>query len=110
MLSNTFEYSLQRVNPKLSLPYWDFTIEKSTRGGNTPDKIEPQSDSPILQEDWFGSNDPEDGMVRLIEQVESFVGVVRRVVGTPCCLKPVIPAPYRDDSYRASRFLTVMMR
>lgn len=81
MLSNTFEYSLQRVNPKLTLPYWDFTIEKSSSGGNTPDKIEPQSESPILQEEWFGSNDPEDGMVRLFDPVKS-LGVVLRVVSS----------------------------
>ncbi|CAM9241247.1 unnamed protein product, partial [Hapterophycus canaliculatus] len=27
LISNTFEFSLQAVNPKLSLPYWDWTID-----------------------------------------------------------------------------------
>lgn len=65
LLTNTFEFSLQKVNPKLALPYWDFTIEPSSFGGAPPDELEPQSKSPVLQETWFGSSDPEDGMVRL---------------------------------------------
>lgn len=63
MLTNTFEYSLQKVNPKLTVPYWDFTIEKSTFGGNTPETIEPQANSPLLSPDWFGTQNSGDAMV-----------------------------------------------
>lgn len=65
LLSNTFEYSLQQVNPKLTLPYWDFTIESSTAGGSEGENIlESQMKTPVLQESWFGTVDPEDNMVR----------------------------------------------
>ena len=64
MMTNTFEYSLQVVNPKLTVPYWDFTFETSTSGGNTEDVIEPQANSPLFSAEWFGRHDPEDYMVR----------------------------------------------
>ncbi|CAM9834525.1 unnamed protein product [Ascophyllum nodosum] len=60
LLTNTFEYSLQIVNPKLTLPYWDFTIESSTLGGNTEGITEPQTNSPLFTSEWFGRNDPDD--------------------------------------------------
>lgn len=63
LISNTFEYSLQKVNPMLTLPYWDFTIEMSTFGGNDGVVEEPQANSPMLKEDWFGKMDPEDFQV-----------------------------------------------
>ena len=64
LLTNTFEYSLQIVNPKLTVPYWDFTIESSTWGGNTEDITEPQANSPLFASEWFGSSDPDDGQVK----------------------------------------------
>lgn len=66
MLSNTFEYSLQRVNPKLTLPYWDFTIESSSAGGAGDGVSEPQASSPLLQSSWFGTHDPTDNQVILV--------------------------------------------
>lgn len=63
MISNTFEYSLQKINPKLTLPYWDYTIEMSTSGGNDGVVEEPQASSPIFKEDWFGKTDPHDFQV-----------------------------------------------
>lgn len=64
MISNTFEYSLQKVNPKLTLPYWDFTIESSAPGGleSTVDGG-PLTRSPLFRPDWFGTFDPEDHTV-----------------------------------------------
>ncbi|CAN0499753.1 unnamed protein product, partial [Laminaria digitata] len=61
MVTIMFEASLQLVNPKLSLPYWDFTIEGA--------KIEADFDgdysrlteaSELWTSDWFGGVDPED--------------------------------------------------
>lgn len=72
LLTNTFEASLQLVNPKLTVPYWDFTIEKSSLGGNTADKNEPQMDSPIFTESWFGGFDTEDFMVSLLFLMQFF--------------------------------------
>ncbi|CAM9726487.1 unnamed protein product [Scytosiphon promiscuus] len=65
MVSNTFEASLQAVNPKLTLPYWDFTIESSTSGGaglGAPN--EALHKSPLFQESWFGTVDPQDDQVK----------------------------------------------
>ena len=68
MLSNTFEASLQQVNPKLTLPYWDFTIESSSSGATSNSKTDQSSKkscnkTPLLQPSWFGTSDPEDFMV-----------------------------------------------
>ncbi|CAN0536085.1 unnamed protein product, partial [Laminaria digitata] len=30
LITNTFESSLQLVNPKLTVPYWDFTMETTS--------------------------------------------------------------------------------
>lgn len=65
LLTNTFEYSLQQVNPKLTVPYWDFTVEGSMigdpRGASSVGLL--QENSPLFQETWFGTSDPSDNMV-----------------------------------------------
>ncbi|CAM9789553.1 unnamed protein product, partial [Scytosiphon promiscuus] len=68
LISNTFEFSLQTVNPKLSLPYWDWTIDEidaqnsgvTNSGTGTGIVI----DSPIFTPEWFGSTDPDDHLVK----------------------------------------------
>ncbi|CAM9718956.1 unnamed protein product, partial [Hapterophycus canaliculatus] len=68
LLSNTFENSLQHVNPKLTLPYWDFTIESSTTGAEATKDLDDMFGStiktPLFQESWFGSTDPTSQTVR----------------------------------------------
>ncbi|CAN0387437.1 unnamed protein product [Pylaiella littoralis] len=65
VISNTFESSLQQVNPKLSLPYWDFTIEGSSAGGVFGESVSSaQEFSEVFSPAWFGSYDPEDNMVK----------------------------------------------
>ena len=51
----------QKVNPKLTLPYWDFTIEEQDAELSFNDNL--KIDSPLFQESWFGSSDPEDNVV-----------------------------------------------
>ncbi len=64
IITNTFEYSLQRVNPKLSLPYWDFTIDGSSAGGTFGEAVDSAEQfSPIFSSDWFGWYDEKDNMV-----------------------------------------------
>lgn len=75
LMTNTFEYSLQIVNPKLTVPYWDFTIESSTLGGNTRDITEPQALSPLFREDWFGAADPEDHQVNTKPDSRTFLSI-----------------------------------
>ncbi|CAM9627360.1 unnamed protein product [Pylaiella littoralis] len=68
LLSNTFEHSLQQVNPKLTLPYWDFTIESSSAGAAAAEGLDNMFGSeiktPLLQESWFGTTDPATNMVQ----------------------------------------------
>ncbi|CAB1096465.1 TYR [Ectocarpus sp. CCAP 1310/34] len=68
LVSNTFENSLQQVNPKLTLPYWDFTIESSTAGiaanEHLDDMFGSKIKTPLLQESWFGTADPTTRMVQ----------------------------------------------
>ena len=68
LLSNTFEFSLQQVNPKLTLPYWDFTIESSSTGAAAYEDLDDVFGSsiktPLFQDSWFGTTDPETNMVR----------------------------------------------
>ncbi|CAM9190527.1 unnamed protein product, partial [Discosporangium mesarthrocarpum] len=59
ILTNTFEYSLQLVNPKLTVPYWDFTIDTAI---GKPERF--LDDCPLFQESWFGSADPSDQQVK----------------------------------------------
>lgn len=70
LISNTFESSLQQVNPKLTLPYWDFTIESSTAGIAANEHLDDMFGStiktPLLQESWFGTADPATRTVRFL--------------------------------------------
>merc|ERR1711998_477267 len=56
-LTIAFEASVRSVNPAVTIPYWDFTIEgetiKSVGGG--PSMLE--STSPFFVADWFGKAD-----------------------------------------------------
>eukprot|EP00752_Nemacystus_decipiens_P002258 g2139.t1 len=63
LVSNTFEFSLQLVNPKLTLPYWDWTIEEVEAERNSVDgSIDIKS--PLFTADWFGTADPTDWVVK----------------------------------------------
>lgn len=66
MITNTFEYSLQTVNPKLTLPYWDFTIDGSSAGGVSMGESvsSAQEYSELFSSEWFGTYDEDDNMVR----------------------------------------------
>ncbi|CAM9493178.1 unnamed protein product [Ectocarpus sp. 6 AP-2014] len=64
VLTNTFEYSLQAVNPKLTVPYWDFTIETSTSTETVYNPASPYTRTPLLDASWFGTADLDDGMVK----------------------------------------------
>lgn len=58
-LSLRFEQSLQSVNPYVSLPYWDVTIDhhriETSENGNFEKAL---FESELWQPDWFGSTDP----------------------------------------------------
>lgn len=77
----------QSVNPKLTLPYWDFTIEDYEAEMSFEDD-DLKIDSPIFQKDWFGSADPVDNVV------SAFFGFafvfwtthIRRCFGFPACV------------------------
>lgn len=68
LITNTFEYSLQKVNPKLTVPYWDFTIDGSSAGARSAgigdSASSAQAYSEIFSPTWFGTYDEEDYMVR----------------------------------------------
>ncbi|CAM9430165.1 unnamed protein product [Discosporangium mesarthrocarpum] len=58
LITNIFERSLQLINPRLTMPYWDFTIDTS---GKDTDMLK---DCPLFQESWFGGFDSEDYQVK----------------------------------------------
>ena len=64
LITNTFEFSLQLVNPKLTVPYWDFTIETTTATDLEYDPSQPNTRTELLSPSWFGSADLGDGLVR----------------------------------------------
>eukprot|EP00904_Undaria_pinnatifida_P007024 jgi/Undpi1/3451/HiC_scaffold_16.g06823.m1 len=64
LLTNTFEFSLQLVNPKLTIPYWDFTIETTPASSVTYDPALPYTRSELLSPEWFGTVDLEDHQVK----------------------------------------------
>eukprot|EP01034_Spumella_vulgaris_P025774 gene25774-32265_t len=59
-LSNSFEAALRAVDPSVTLPYWDFSID----GQAIVDADEKPSyllkTSPVFSSDWFGSVDKDD--------------------------------------------------
>ena len=64
LLTNIFEFSLQRVNPKLTVPYWDFTIETTAASKVAYDPNQPLTRTELLSPSWFGTVDFEDYTVR----------------------------------------------
>lgn len=59
---------MQQVNPKLTLPYWDFTIESSSTGVAAYKGLDnvfgSEIKTPLFQDSWFGTADPATNMVR----------------------------------------------
>ena len=57
-LTNTFEQSLRAVDPSVTLPYWDFTIEGEAikKAGKRPSYM--LEITKVFQDDWFGDSDP----------------------------------------------------
>jgi hypothetical protein len=57
-LGLSFEASVRAVDPSVTIPYWDFTIEgeyvSNINGGSPSDMLEM---SPFFTADWFGSVD-----------------------------------------------------
>ena len=76
-ISLMFEQSLQAVNPSISLPYWDFTME------GTAHDWSDFRDTEVFSDDWFGDAAPRN--VRLsagtiqIRQCENRVDRARNV-------------------------------
>lgn len=75
-----FEQSLQQINPSVSLPYWDFTLESTFY---TPSTFR---DSGVFSADWFGDAEcnntdhtPTDGRfsyVPVMEDAQNFSAMV----------------------------------
>ena len=88
LLTNTFEFSLQLVNPKLTVPYWDFTMETTAASKVQYDPAFPLTRTEMLSPWWFGSVDLNDHVVRglflafLCGILLEMVGVVE---GWCCC-------------------------
>jgi hypothetical protein len=62
-ITQTFEAALRSIDPSVTLPYWDFTIEGQdiTDAGESPSYF--LEITPFLNDKWFGSTD-ENGHVR----------------------------------------------
>mmetsp|Transcript_34015 Transcript_34015/g.44916 ORF Transcript_34015/g.44916 Transcript_34015/m.44916 type:complete len:671 (-) Transcript_34015:267-2279(-) len=55
-LTLEFEQALQAINPMVTVPYWDFTLE------STFYQAEDFRNSQIFSDDWFGDADPNNGL------------------------------------------------
>ena len=51
-LTLAFEQALQAVDPKVSCPYWDFTIDRAHLDAGNWSSLDR---SPVWRDDWFGS-------------------------------------------------------
>ena len=59
-ITNEFEQNLQRIDPSVSIPYWDYTIDMHHVLG-ADKKFSVFYQSPVFMEDWFGPmGDPDD--------------------------------------------------
>ena len=56
-LTNTFEASLRAIDPSVTLPYWDFTVEGEQVAilGEKPSYM--KQITPVFSDTWFGSVD-----------------------------------------------------
>lgn len=66
MVTMMFEASMQAVNPMISLPYWDFTMESAiidTEHDGDYTKMREITD--LWTSEWFGSVDDADFQVRV---------------------------------------------
>jgi hypothetical protein len=61
-LTMMMEKSLQAVNPAITVPYWDFSIEGELMSQNDGD-ISYMEDSVVFSDDWFGELWPEGGVI-----------------------------------------------
>lgn len=52
-LTLMYEQSLQAVNPAVSVPYWDFTLESTFFGASD------FRSSGVFADDWFGNASPD---------------------------------------------------
>ena len=59
-ITQTFEAALRAVDPSVTLPYWDFTVEgqQIADAGESPSYF--LEITPFLSDDWFGSVDEND--------------------------------------------------
>lgn len=66
MVTMIFEKSMQLVNPKVSLPYWDFTIEAAIIDTEYDgDYTKARDVTDLWTADWFGGVDATDNQVIL---------------------------------------------
>eukprot|EP00595_Chromulina_sp_UTEXLB2642_P002508 CAMPEP_0196765442 /NCGR_PEP_ID=MMETSP1095-20130614/8865_1 /TAXON_ID=96789 ORGANISM="Chromulina nebulosa, Strain UTEXLB2642" /NCGR_SAMPLE_ID=MMETSP1095 /ASSEMBLY_ACC=CAM_ASM_000446 /LENGTH=510 /DNA_ID=CAMNT_0042123479 /DNA_START=713 /DNA_END=2245 /DNA_ORIENTATION=+ len=62
-ITNSFEASLRAIDPSVTLPYWDFTIEgqQIKEAGQSPSYF--LEVTPFLSDEWFGSVDENDHII-----------------------------------------------
>ena len=56
-LTNIFEASLRSINPAVTLPYWDFTIEGQAIQNLNENPSYMLQITPVFTDTWFGSTD-----------------------------------------------------
>lgn len=56
-LTNTFEASLRSINPAVTLPYWDFTIEGQMIENADEIPSYMLQITPVFSDTWFGATD-----------------------------------------------------
>lgn len=85
MVTLMFEQSLQAVNPKVTLPYWDFTIDAylvEKLHNNDYSYLRDVSD--LWTPEWFGGVDPVDFQVRRCVAFVLITNTGWEVVGAEC--------------------------
>ena len=78
-----FEQALQVVDPSLSLPYWDYTIDANdamTAELNTGvDSVLAWRDSVVFTDEWFGTTSPSDELQTMTRGVWAYTPVMKAV-------------------------------
>ena len=71
-LSSEFESALQAVDPSLSLPYWDYTIDRARVDNNEIDNI---FENEILTHKYFGSTNDTDAAPAIVNSRWAYLPV-----------------------------------
>jgi len=88
-----YEQALQSVNPSISVPYWDFTLESTFYDAST------WRSSPVFSDDWFGHASPPNDLKTMTSGRFAFVPTLTNAYNYSAVVNSygLLRAPWNND-------------